>query len=349
MFNEIEVRGRTSAIEQRTFENVIEQGEIADRLGYDSAWFVEHHFTKGFSHCSAPEIVLGSLTRVTSRIRLGFGVVLLPFAHPVRTAERVATLDVLSGGRVEFGTGRGASPLEYKAFKRPFEQSRDLWEDNLDAILKIWNADGEPVSIDHELWEVPDVAVFPRPVQRPHPPVWVASTSLDGFIAAARRGLNLMCMPIVKGLGPLSEDIAAYKAELEKCGYDPAAHRVAIIIPWHVASTRAEASRAVDSVIWYIRRQVNLVIPPGKFDARHAEYRVMGQLAAGLPAEEAMELLREERMVVVDDVAGTQAAIRDCELAGATDIICQFQVGGLAHEHVVDSMELFAKNIIQQA
>src|SRR5690242_7198503 len=207
---ELEVRGRTREVEQQAFRNVLEQVALGDRLGFDTAWFVEHHFTRGFSHSSAPDLVLAAISQRTERIHLGLGVVLLPFQHPVRTAERVATLDVLSGGRVEFGTGRGASPLEYQAFQRPFEQSRRIWEDTLEAVLAIWTADGEPVTRSNEFFEVPDVAVYPRPAQEPHPPVWVASTSLDVYLAAARKGHNLLGMTMLKGLDDVAEDIAEY-------------------------------------------------------------------------------------------------------------------------------------------
>jgi len=134
---ELEVRGRTREIERRTFHNVVDQVVLGDELGYDTASFVEHHFTRGFSHSSAPDLVLAAISQRTARIRLGLGVVLLPFQSPIRTAETVATLDILSGGRVEFGTGRGASPLEYQAFRRPFEKSRQIWEDTLEAVLAI--------------------------------------------------------------------------------------------------------------------------------------------------------------------------------------------------------------------
>src|SRR5580700_11061856 len=150
IFYELEVRGRTREIEQQAFENVLSQITTADDLGYGTVWFAEHHFTRGFSHSSASDLILAAVARQTRNIRLGLGVVLLPFAHPVRTAERVATLDVLSGGRVEFGTGRGASPLEYQVFQQPFEQSRRLWENNVDTVLALLEADGEPVTIVNE-------------------------------------------------------------------------------------------------------------------------------------------------------------------------------------------------------
>ncbi|NUT41317.1 MAG: LLM class flavin-dependent oxidoreductase [Thermoactinospora sp.] len=345
---ELEVRGRTREVEQQAFRNVMDQVVLGDRLGYDTAWFVEHHFTRGFSHSSAPDLVLAAISQRTERIHLGLGVVLLPFQSPIRSAERIATLDVLSGGRVEFGTGRGASPLEYQAFQRPFEKSRQIWEDSLEAVLAIWEADGEPISRSNEFFEIPDVAVYPRPAQRPHPPVWVASTSLEGYLAAAKHGYHLLGMTMLKGIDDVAEDIAKYRAELARNGFDPDSRRVALMIPWFVGATRDEAAEiAADPVLWYIRRQVNLVTPPDYYDARHATHRVLGQLAAGMPPGEAMATLREHLMVVVDDAEGSRKAVARIAEAGATDLILQAQVGGLAHEHVCESMTRFMTEVMQ--
>ncbi|GAB3673998.1 hypothetical protein GCM10027589_43960 [Actinocorallia lasiicapitis] len=344
---ELEVRGRSREVESQAFRNVIDQVVLADQIGMDTAWFVEHHFTRGFSHSSAPDLVLSAISQRTSNIHLGLGVVLLPFQSPIRTAERVATLDVLSGGRVEFGTGRGASPLEYQAFQRPFEQSRQLWEESLEAVLAIWNADGEPVTRKSEYFEIPNVSVYPRPVQEPHPPVWVASTSLDGYLAAAKQGYNLLGMTMLKGIDDVADDIAAYKQCLADNGFDPATRRIAIMIPWHVGPTRAEAvDTAADAVLWYLRRQVNLVAPPSYTDARHATHKVLGQQAVAMPPEEAMDILRDNLMVVIDDVEGSRKAVERLQAAGATDLILQAQVGGLAHEHVTESMKRFMNEVM---
>lgn len=345
---ELEVRGRSREVERQAFHNVMEQVVLADQLGYDTAWFVEHHFTRGFSHSSAPDLVLAGISQRTERIHLGLGVVLLPFQSPIRTAERVATLDVISNGRVEFGTGRGASPLEYQAFQRPFEQSRKLWEEHLEAVLAIWEADGAPVTRSGSFFEIPDVSVYPRPVQDPHPPVWVASTSLDGYLAAAKQGYNLLGMTMLKGLDEVAADIAKYKECLADNGFDPESRRIALMIPWYVAPSQQEAvDTAADPVLWYLRRQINLVAPPGYTDARHATHRVLGQQAVGMPPDEAMAVLREQTMVVIDDVAGSRKAVEAIEAAGATDLILQAQVGGLAHEHVCNSMKLFMQEVAQ--
>lgn len=347
-FHELEVRGRSQEAEIAAFDNALAQVELADQLGYASSWFVEHHFTRGFSHSSAPELVLASITQRTKRIRLGFGVVLLPFAHPIRVVERIATLDILSGGRIDFGTGKGASPLEYQAFKRPFEQSRELWEDHLDTVLEIMAADSREVTLEGgEYYEVPGVSVLPRVIQKPSPPVWVASTTLDGFLAAARRGLHLLCMPILKGIDALAEDIAEYKKCLAEHGFDPAERRIGIMLPWHVAETQAEADEAADAMLWYIRRQVNLIAPPGYMDAQHATQKVFSQLEAGLSPERSMDLLREHLMVMISDVENSKQAVKRIAEAGATDVLGQFQVGGLDHERVVRSMRLFASEVAQ--
>jgi alkanesulfonate monooxygenase SsuD/methylene tetrahydromethanopterin reductase-like flavin-dependent oxidoreductase (luciferase family) len=234
IFHELEVRGRTTEVEQQSFHEVLAQIELADRLGYNSAWFVEHHFTRGFSHSSAPDLVLAAAARNTSHIHLGLGVVLLPFLNPIRVAERIGTLDVISNGRVEFGTGRGASPIEYQAFQRPFEQSRQIWEDHLDAVLEIFKADGAEVTRKGTYYDIPGVSVLPRPVQKPHPRVWVASTSTAGFTAAAEQGHNLLCIPILKGLEGLAEDIQEYKRVLAENDHDPDKARIGV---WVVCLT----------------------------------------------------------------------------------------------------------------
>src|SRR3954447_12956853 len=125
--------------EQEKFRNTIEQTKLADKLGFRTAWFVEHHFREGRSHSSAPEVMIGALTQVTEQIRLGFGVALMPhrFTPPMRVAEKVATADILSGGRVEWGTGR-STPMEQTAFGVDREHSRGQWQEAIDAIVKMW-------------------------------------------------------------------------------------------------------------------------------------------------------------------------------------------------------------------
>ncbi len=179
--------------ERATFEQALEQAELADNLGIDCIWLVEHHFLEEYSHSSAPEVFLGALSQRTRRIRLGHGIVqsLPAINHPARVAERVATLDVLSGGRVEFGTGEGSSAVELEAFGVDPADKRAMWEEGLRVTLRCLT---ETPFSGHAGPHVtlPPRNVVPKPVQKPHPPVWVACTRRETIHLAAQHGIGAL-------------------------------------------------------------------------------------------------------------------------------------------------------------
>ena len=153
-------------------EETLEQCILADKMGFDTVWFVEHHFLTGFSMSPCPEVIFGALSRLTKNIHLGFGVVILPYHHPVRVAERVAMVDHLSGGRVEFGTGRSA-PYEQTGMGIDPRDTRDMWEESLAMIPKVWEEG--LFEWEGRFWKVPPRDVRPKPYQKPHPRIWVAA------------------------------------------------------------------------------------------------------------------------------------------------------------------------------
>src|SRR5882757_1648783 len=152
---------------QRYRELIAESAE-ADRLGFDTVWLAEVHFAPRFSAMPTPLILLAAIAERTARIRLGMAVNLMPLHHPLRLAEEIATLDVLSGGRVEFGAGRGAFPLNYRGYDVDMSHSRKLFEDGLASIKAAWTQD-----------RVDGIEVVPKPIQRPHPPIRLAANSAD--------------------------------------------------------------------------------------------------------------------------------------------------------------------------
>jgi hypothetical protein len=162
--------------EYRCYHEALAQIELADRLGFDTVWEVEHHFLTEFAHSSAPEVFLSAVAQRTKRIRIGHGVVLLPhrFNHPIRVAERVAALDILSDGRVEFGTGR-SSQYEQAGFEVDTETSREMWQESLEMIPRMWTED--PFQHRGRFVTVPPRSIVPKPLQKPHPPIWMAATS----------------------------------------------------------------------------------------------------------------------------------------------------------------------------
>jgi alkanesulfonate monooxygenase SsuD/methylene tetrahydromethanopterin reductase-like flavin-dependent oxidoreductase (luciferase family) len=181
---------------KKVYDEATEQIVLADELGYRTVWFTEHHFLPGFSESSAPEVFLGYIAGRTKRIRLGHGVVLLPFNinHPARVAERAATLDLLSGGRVEWGGGRSIAQAELGAFGVDADESRIQWEEALRVIPKMWTR--ETFEWDSELLKFPSRNVTPKPLQKPHPPMYVAATQPATCEFAGRNGLGALAFGI---------------------------------------------------------------------------------------------------------------------------------------------------------
>ncbi len=200
---------------ERTYQQFLEQVQLADRLGYRAVWLTEHHFLPGFSFSSAPELMLTLAAAHTTRIRLGHAIVLLPFAinHPLRVAERIATLDVISGGRVEFGGGRAISESELAAFGVDPDATRPQWEEALRMLPAMWS--GRPFKWDSPMLSIPERDVVPKPLQKPHPPMSVSATQPSTVEFAARNGLGVLAFGIT---AEQSNDLLElYRREIATC------------------------------------------------------------------------------------------------------------------------------------
>src|SRR5689334_9161340 len=185
--------------EHRLLKDALEQVELADRLGFDFVWEVEHHFLEEYSHSSAPEVFLAAASQRTKRIRLGHGIVQIPppFNHPARVAERVATLDLVSGGRVELGTGESSSQAELGGFGVDRETKREQWDEALDAITRMLVE--EPFAgYEGDFLKMPPRNVVPKPKQKPHPPLWVACSRRETILLAARKGIGALSFSFVE-------------------------------------------------------------------------------------------------------------------------------------------------------
>ncbi len=176
--------------EYELLQNSLTQIELADQLGYDYAWEVEHHFLEEYSHSSAPEVFLGAASQRTKNIRLGHGIIQLPTNQPHRVAERVATLDLLSKGRVEFGMGEGAGPAELHPFGTQVRSKRERWEEAVKAIIPMFSK--ESWEFHGEFHDFPARNVIPKPYQKPHPPLWVACSNIKTIGQAGEWGMGAL-------------------------------------------------------------------------------------------------------------------------------------------------------------
>ena len=202
--------------EKRVYDNCIEQAIFADKLGFDYCWAVEHHFLEEYSHCSAPEIFLTAIAAQTKRIRVGHGInVCVPEMNPaIRIAERCAVLDIVSGGRLEVGTGRSATWTELGGFGANPDTTKATWDEYVRVLPKMWTQ--ERFSHQGTYFSMPERAVLPKPYQKPHPPMWVAVTSPGTEIDAAERGMGALGLTF----GSFAEQerkVKAYKDAVRRC------------------------------------------------------------------------------------------------------------------------------------
>jgi alkanesulfonate monooxygenase SsuD/methylene tetrahydromethanopterin reductase-like flavin-dependent oxidoreductase (luciferase family) len=226
---------------QEYYETILRQVELLEELGYDTVWFSEHHCAAySFSN---PAVIAAAAAQRTKRIRLGTGVSLVPLQHPIFLAEQYGMLDVLSGGRLEYGVGRGYLMQEYDWLKIPIEESHSRYHEAMEFILKAWSADG-PIDFHGKHFDVDNYPYFPPPVQKPHPAIYAsAAGSVESFVWAAQKGLHLGTALFVPYIERIIEGIALYKKTLAESGFDPATREVMAITQMYCAPTKEEALR----------------------------------------------------------------------------------------------------------
>lgn len=238
----------------------IEIMEAAERYDFHSVWTAEHHFSE-YGFCASPALAIAAVARTTTKIRLGSGIVVLPFNHPLRVAEDFAMLDLLTDGRIDLGIGRGYQPTEFAGYGIDQSKSSEMFDESIDVILKAWSQ--ETFSHRGKYYRFDNVSVRPRPLQSPRPPIWMAAISEGSFEKAGRLGLNLLCSPVFGGSLEVAErGIHRYWRALEENGHDPARHEIAALCAMYCGATQ-EQSRAefAGPVTWYFQHLGKYVAP----------------------------------------------------------------------------------------
>jgi alkanesulfonate monooxygenase SsuD/methylene tetrahydromethanopterin reductase-like flavin-dependent oxidoreductase (luciferase family) len=338
--------------EQKAYREALEQIRLGDEMAFQTVWCVEHHFREGRSHSPSSEVVLGALSQATRNIRLGFGVVLMPFGfiHPARVAEKVATVDVLSGGRVEWGTGR-STPMEQTAFHVDREKSRDDWKEAIEIVIGMW--ENEYFEYHSPRFDFPRRMVTPKPVQDPHPPAWMAATSQGSSAVAGRLGLGLLSFAIMQPLQKMAEHIRDYR-EAQK-NVKPLTrvvnNRVAAYTLVHCAGTFAqcEENGIWDSVWWWYKNLAEFTL---EWEFPHFSQEEKDQIFPLLRKHATGDLdpktFHEADMIIVGDPDQClEKMIKYAEL-GVDQLICYSQFGYLPHESIMRSIELCGTKLIPE-
>ena len=346
---ELETGDTSEAGVRRVFDECLEQVELADSLGYRTVWFTEHHFLERFSYSSAPETWLAYLAAKTTNIRLGHGIVLLPFNinHPLRVAERVATLDLVSGGRVEFGGGRAISESELSAFGVDPDETRAQWAESLRMLPQMWMK--EDFEWQSERITIPSRKVIPKPTQKPHPPMSVACTQPASIEFAADNGIGVLGFGI--GQGQSNDYVQLYRDRIKNCTPIGGAvnNRFALFVTALCAPTDEEAIRLRGDDMRAYSEQVRQLFAPWIDGKAPASYEWFMKYSA-----ENYETFKNTRME--DIIAAGGAAIGSPETctkvlqhladAGVDEVMLFMQSYTTPHDAILRSIELFAKDVM---
>jgi alkanesulfonate monooxygenase SsuD/methylene tetrahydromethanopterin reductase-like flavin-dependent oxidoreductase (luciferase family) len=349
-------------------QHALEQCELADRLGFQYVWEVEHHFLEEYSHSSAPEVFLAAVSQRTKRLRLGHGIVQTPpgFNHPARVAERISMLDLVSDGRVDFGTGESSSEAELGGFLIDPEEKRAMWEEGLRVALRCLT---ETPFTGHagRYVTLPPRNVVPKPRQRPHPPVWVACSRRDTIHLAAQHGIGALTFAFIDPeearhwIGDYERTLAA---ECVPIG-DAVNPTVAGVTPFMCHRDEDEAlARGLEGGNFFGYSLAHYYLfgrhAPGRTDvwaeyqARRAEqgYDPDAVAAAGAHGDRLGAKVVQGGSFGIRGAIGTPDQIRDYlrryEECGVDQVIFCAQVGKNRHEHIMESLELFGTEVLPE-
>ena len=317
---------QTSTTRYREF---IQQCTIADTAGFDSVWMAEYHFNPRFSVMPSPLLVGAAVARSTSNICIGTAVNLLPLHHPVRLAEEVATLDIISGGRVLFGVGRGSNPEHYSGLSVDVDEARSRFLEGLQIVKASWS----DKNLNHEgqYYYIQDLAVEPKPIQKPYPPIYVAANSVDTFPIVGELGHNILVTPLIIGTQGVVENLSVYRKSLEDNGHSLENVQIIPTLAACVSESRNKSREVLGASI--------------------DNYLSVLKSGQSRRSSRALELTSE---VILNDYA-IVGDPKECidrieqlkESMGCQGVLFWQNIGGLVpHEDLKRSMELFSNKVL---
>lgn len=345
---ELQIASPTASSERQLFHDTVAQAVLADELGYHGVWAVEHHGLYEYSHSSAPEVLLSFIAARTTRLLLGHAVTLTPhrYNHPIRVAERIATLDILSNGRVRWGSGKSASLNEQGTFEIDRSELDAQWREALEMIPKMWRSD--VFEWQGKFFKVPPTAVIPKPVQRPHPPIFAACSRVESVATAGSLGVGSLNFTAGHD-GQLVEKIRVYRDA--------------------IAGSPANGRRTNN---YFCCTPASIVLPDDRkaceFGFRGARFfgeslatyffsptRIVGPLEISrdpLSSAQLCEQMRKRSQSgsqltgVMGDAVAARESVARFQAAGVDELILVMQMGTVPHEIVMESIRTFAGQVM---
>ncbi|MPZ98592.1 MAG: LLM class flavin-dependent oxidoreductase [Dehalococcoidia bacterium] len=319
---------------ETVFRRVVQYAQDAEELGYDSVWFAEHHFSN-YGYIPNPLLMATRVAAETSRVRVGTAVLVLPFWNPLRVAEDIALTDHLTGGRLEVGVARGYQPFEFRRFGLDQEEARERTDETLAVLLKALTEDS--FTFDGRFYQIPETTVFPRPLQTPTPPLWLAAHTPESFEIGARFGLRALTTNSGRPVSVLEEGWSNHLAARARHPLAPPDFGVQAQVC--VAPTDAEAREQVPHFLYQLRQATNL---------RHGREHVVSGVSEPLPFEGEPSI---DEMFEARTLAGSPEAVRRklqayADVSGMTMLSCVFHGGEMPHEAAQRSMRLFAEEVM---
>lgn len=336
MFTDFHIRPQAS--QAQAFDESFQQVDAAERMGMDTVWLAEHHFSPERSVLASPLVIASAIATRTSRIRIGLAVQVLPLTNPLRVAEEAATVDHISKGRLEFGVGRSGLTRYYQGYNVPYDESRSRFLEALDIITKAWQQ--EQFSHSGRYFSFQNVTVVPKPVQQPAPPMRVALSSAETFALIGRMGHPIF-ISAATPIPQLQERLALYRQSRQEAGHTAPAD-IALRIPAYVAETEAQARTEPEQ------------------SAMHAIRYAVEELLNTAGSPEVAERLRQMARTPYDDIRkqrllfGTPAAVLERlqeyrDALGITGVVLEMNYGGrIPYDRVINSIRLLTDKVLPQ-
>jgi alkanesulfonate monooxygenase SsuD/methylene tetrahydromethanopterin reductase-like flavin-dependent oxidoreductase (luciferase family) len=341
----------TPGLEQKLFQDALTQVELADKLGFDNVWEVEHHFLEEYSHSSAPEIFLAACSQRTKQIHLGHGIVLMPpgYNHPARVAERIATLDLVSNGRVEWGTGESSALLELGGYGVPVAEKRNAWREAVEQCANMLAMDPYP-GFEGQYFSMPARNIVPKPVQKPHPPLWVACSNRETIKLAARLGIGALTFAFVDPAEATQWVEDYYRIFKEECV--PIGHAVnpniCMVSSFGVHHDAAVARQRFQEGFRFFQFALGWHYGfgeqvPGRTNIWELFQKAQGAMTAGAPGAGGIAGAAEGGIGTPDEL---RAHLKKFEACGVDQVAFIQQGGRNKHEDICEALELFAAEVM---